>query len=240
MTAVASAGGSRSSTALSPGVSAPGGKGASRLWITRTPAGRLASISSMARATPGASSGAASERVTTPGRLSGSSARRMSFSRTPGRVVSAATRAPTVARPPASRARVARPRSSASLSSPLPRVVGSGFAALSMPKIGRWMTVIARAGTTPAAAATVARTGASTDSEPRWSVRSSTVAKTAAGGSAVDKSVPAGMKTSAAAGVARAKTTVPVAKVRLRRVSPRSATSWSRSRPPAVARKPAR
>src|SRR6266481_2709458 len=122
-----------------------------------------------------------------------------------GSVANAEMIAPVVALPAPSKARRARVRNASSVSLAPMSCVPAGLDMLSIPRMGRCIAAMVRGGTTPAEPLTVARTGISTLSEPRVSVRSSLVSNTITGLSLVDNLVPLAMKISAAAGVARGK-----------------------------------
>ena len=98
------------------------------------------------------------------------------------------------------------------------------------------MTVNVPPAATPADPTTSARTGTVTDSDPVRTVRDSVVTTVTPGTSPVEIRVPCSMVISPGAGVERENTTSPDANNCVRRSSPTSATSWSRSRPSAVSR----
>ena len=175
------------------------------LASTRTPTGRVSSISSTARAAAKSRSaslisGSATLTSTMPGRATGSSEISTSFSRTPGRPDRAPISALVVALPAWSRARRARARSASSVSVAAEKRVGCGFSTRSTPRIGRLITPIRPAATTPALPASSATIEASTLSSPRRSVFASTVSNTAGAASVVETRVPAKIWMSAGAG----------------------------------------
>ena len=202
----------------------------------------------------------ATETLTTPGVPVRSSLTFTSLGLMADRSVSAFSRARGVAPPARSATDFARPRSSSSVSPAPPNTVAASFMTPLIPSTGWLTTTIDPESTTPGAPFVSARIGASTASWPRCRVRSLVVTnetglpgaaaadagpgagaappEPVAGGRAVDTFVPAGMKTSAGAGVSRKNRTAPEAKSLVLRVMPNRATTMSSAVPSAVSTNP--
>ena len=122
-----------------------------------------------------------------------------------------------------------RLRSSSSVSRSVAKKVGRSFVTESIPKIGRLMSAIAPGATAPAGPSCWARTGTTTESWSRRSVRGAVVSNTWP--SCVETSVPTAMEMSPGAGVVRLKRTSPEANLASLRVTSSSAATWSSAEP---------